>query len=294
MRAVDPYRDSPRNLQTWSFPTDALLGEFLRGVQERDLDEIMHLLRWFLFDAGSFGGDRENTQWLVRRMKADGKPPQSEYERRLMRGIGRNIPAQPGIRWVLDLLPLSPRLALDTIGAYTQAHGAGLPDGRLQGLADAEALIRAFFIGRHTSDGRSALLSISPREFEVLTARLYTELGYVTELTRPGSDGGRDVVARMTDSGRQHVTLVECKHHSSRIGVRYVRALLGAVAHERANSGVLVASGDFTRGAIALAQADSRVEVVDGTTLCKLLNEHFSADWPARLDWLLRESKGPS
>ena len=149
-----------------------------------------------------------------------------------------------------------------------------LPDGRIGGLSDAMALIHAYYIGRDTSDLQATYMSISPRELEVLTARLYTELGYITELTPARRDGGRDILARRTDAGRQHLTFVECKHYSSPVGVHYVRALLGAVAHERANTGVLVSTSTFTRGAKNMADEEpAKYNSVDEFN-ARLLNEH--------------------
>lgn len=278
MRNHDPDGPNPERVQTWSFPTDELLQEYVRIIGTRDQAEVMQILRCFMFDMTTFERDADHLQRIVARIGAGGPGVRNEFERRLF----RPGPAHPGARWIIDLLPFSPRLAIDAIDAYMLAHAQELPDGRFEGLSDAKTLIRAYFIGRDLTSAQAALASVSSREFEVLTAQLYLKLGYEVELTPSVADGGRDILARRLDSGRQHVTLVECKHHGSPVGVRHVRALLGAVAHERANTGVLIASGSFTRGARNMADREPRIELVDGATLCRLMDEHFSPDWLSR------------
>jgi len=44
------------------------------------------------------------------------------------------------------LLPQSPRRALDVIDAYISVHAGFMPDGRLLGMTDARAIIRAKYI----------------------------------------------------------------------------------------------------------------------------------------------------
>jgi len=127
---------------------------------------------------------------------------------------------------------------------------------------------------------------LSPRELEVLVAALYRRLGYSVQLTPAARDGGRDVIARKSSPGRSETIEIECKAHSAPVGVEIARQLQGIVAQSGANRGVLVTIGRFTRGAIKTAGDDSRLELVNGATLIRLLNEVFGPLWLDDRSWI--------
>ncbi|WP_191304478.1 restriction endonuclease [Lentzea cavernae] len=133
-----------------------------------------------------------------------------------------------------------------------------------------------------------ALFHISPREFELLVAALYGQLGYKVEVTPAGRDGGRDVIARRNLAGRCEVVEIECKAHTSAIGVQIVRALRGVVGGSGSNRGVVVTTSRFTRGALKIAADDHRIELVDGATLVQMLNSVFGARWIHDRSWVCR------
>src|SRR2546427_6913331 len=91
-----------------------------------------------------------------------------------------------GITWVLDLLPLFPQMAIDSISAYITAHCQFLPDGRWYGLEDAMSLIRARYFD--LSHPREILLGLRPRDFEFLVAALYAGMGYEVAVTSAPSE----------------------------------------------------------------------------------------------------------
>ena len=237
MGGLNPYKPSNSNFQDWSFPTDELLETYIATLDERPEEQVRHLLRCLLFDRSTFGADQRMLEQIIR---AKDQPRfrqllSTEYGRRLVRQR-RGEKAQPGLRWILDLLPDSPRHALAVIDAYVAAFGAFLPDERLEGLWDASTLISARYLHRRDLDGRAALQGVSPRELEQLVARLYTAMGYDCELTPPTGDGGRDVIAVRTDAGRRERRLIDCKHYAGSLHVRDARALIGTVSHEHARS----------------------------------------------------------
>jgi restriction system protein len=114
-------------------------------------------------------------------------------------------------------------------------------------------------------------------------------MDFDTQLTPPSADGGRDIIAVSTVTGQRVQLLIECKRYQGKVGVVIVRALLGVVANERANKGVLVTTADFTRGARRLEVDDPRIELISGSQLVLLLNEYLGSTWPARMDYLTRE-----
>ena len=83
---------------------------------------------------------------------------------------------------------------------------------------------------------------------------------------------------------------VECKRYSKSVGVGFARSLLGVVSSEKATKGVLVTSGGFTRVAREFARDNPRIELVSGTNLAVLLNEHLGPHWVAHLERLVAES----
>jgi restriction system protein len=286
----DPDRDPNPRFQSWSFPTDGLLAEYLAGVAGRREADVRHLLRCLLFGPSTFGADQDAWRWATQPGNKDQltRLLDSEYGRRLVRSqADKHTHAQPGVRWVVDALPDSPRAALAAIDAYVTAHGASLPDGRLEGLSDARAVVASRYLRRRGDDGRQALHGISPRELEQLAGRLYTDLGYVCELTPRSRDGGRDVVAVRDAAGRQERRLIECKHYSGGVPVAASRALLGMVSTENATSGVLLTTGRLTAASRALAARDDRLDLVDGDRLLEMLADTYTHRWPERLDSLL-------
>jgi restriction system protein len=289
MAGLDPDKKGRRNFPYWSFPTDELLEAYIATLDDRSEEQVQHLLRCFLFDSSTFGADQLMLEQITENKDRTRllQLLSTEYGRRLVQqrpGKG----AHPGVRWILDLLPDSPRHALAVIEAYIAAYGLYLPDGRLEGLWDASTLISARYLHRRDLDGRAALNGISARELEQLAARLYTVMGYDCELTPPSDDGGYDVIATRDDAGRREQRLIECKHYSGSLRIKDARALLGAVSLKHATGGVLLTTGKATRGIRKLRDDDSRLDLVEGERLLELLDEHLGPRWSEILDYWLR------
>jgi restriction system protein len=206
---------------------------------------------------------------------------------RYFSGITDQLPWE-GITWINGLLPGRPRVALEALSAYFDAHMHYLTDSMINAISDAEEVIRARYIRvpESSSELRALLLGLSSREFEQLIEHLYDAMGYQTELTPSQGDGGRDIIARRNEPGRRETLYVECKRYEAKVGVEIIRSLIGVISTELANKGVVVTSSDFTLGSRRLAVRDRRVELIPGTNLISLLNEHLGTDWPARLDRL--------
>lgn len=290
----------------YEFPTDNHADEYFATIALRTERQVIDLLRHFLFPAGCFPqSDAIQLSFLRSQAKnplplpPDCKirvPPieellERESTRRLLASVASKgqEPSWDGIRWVLDLLPHSPRSAIEAVDAYLLAHAQLLPDGRLRGLSHAVALIRAKFIQEIPNDARSTLFSLSPREFEHLVERLFAHLGYETQLTKSTHDDGRDVVAIRSTPAMREKVLIECKRYDkTELGPAEARALLGVVSNEPACRGVIVTTGHVTEGVYKYAP---RIEVIDLQQLIRLLNEHFGNKWPSHVDDIIRESR---
>jgi len=288
---IQEWTDRRRGgVQTWCFPTDQLCMEYLHSVSTRAEADVLALLRLFLFEEACFGRDSE---YLHEALYVQEDPSHinylpTEYRRRLWAWMGGDVKPHPSIRWVLDLLPHSPQQAIDAITGYLNVYRSVRPQGRTHGLLDAIAIIRARWI-EDLSTGTEALFRLSPRDLEILVAVLYRKLGYIVELTPPTRDGGRDVIATKVVPGQSERVEIECKTHSSPVGVEIARQLQGVVASSGANRGVLVAIGSFTRGARKAESKDSRLELVDGGTLTRMLNAVFGPLWVEDRAWICRD-----
>lgn len=119
--------------------------------------------------------------------------------------------------------------------------------------------------------GLDSIRDISWQRFERLVCEAYRRQGYVAEVVGSESgDGGIDI--RLT--GRGERVLVQCKQwRAFKVSVATVRELLGVVASERADRGIVVTSGRFTQEAKDFAQQNPRIELVDGPQLAQLIQD---------------------
>lgn len=97
----------------------------------------------------------------------------------------------------------------------------------------------------------SALLKISPREFEEMIAEILRSQGFETELTKQTRDNGYDILAIKPVDGHAPLKyLVECKRFTNKpVGVEIIRGFKNVVDSENANMGIIVATSYFTRDA---------------------------------------------
>jgi restriction system protein len=168
-----------------------------------------------------------------------------------------------------------------------------VPDGRINGLHEAQQIIRARYIGTPSSQIQKLqfLTSVTPREFEHIVERLYSAMGYNTHLTPPKKDGGRDIVAKKEKIGALEHLLIECKQYTKPVGVEIVRALLGVVSDEKVNKGVLVTTSTATKGTREFKGRNPRLELIEGKELIPLLNEYLGGDWPITIDGIIADSQ---
>ncbi|MCX5819508.1 MAG: restriction endonuclease [Deltaproteobacteria bacterium] len=269
----------------YMFPTDRHREEYISTVHERSYAEVKQLLRRFLWLPTTFNEDKNKAAVLIQKLKEKEciKDKDTEFHRRVkLYIISRGkMPIWDGLRWVLDLLPASPRECLQTLEAYVGLYGYPLPEGRFHGIIDAMSVIRAKFID--TPVLGNEFESISDRQLELLVAELYGEMGYGVTVTKKTRDGGRDVIAERRDTGKLEKLLIEVKHHVNPIGVSKLRELLGVVSSEKVNKGVLITTSRFSKDAVIFAESNSRIEIIANSQLTKLLNEYLGTTWSKNL-----------
>jgi Restriction endonuclease len=270
------------------FPTDNMRNEYLDSIHIRTDQEVINLLRNFLITSGSLCADKFTFEWLMSCLKNDreqfDKLMKKEHLRHLFRGYITGDTIWEGNTWVIDLIPDYPKLALDVLHAYLYTFIGYLPDGRINGLEDAMAVIRAKFIETPRS---SLLLSLDPYQFEHLIYALYKKMEYTTELTQRTHDKGRDVIAERKHAGEKERVLIECRRAERNIGVKEVRALLGVVSNEKATKGVFVSTSEFTPQAKKFEKENPRLELIGNRDLQLLLNRYFGSGWSRHIDAII-------
>jgi restriction system protein len=107
-------------------------------------------------------------------------------------------------------------------------------------------------------------------DFEILIGEVFRRNGYaVIENMVDGADGGIDL--SLSKDGKLHI--VQCKQwRSSKIGVSVIREMFGVMKANNAESVFIVASGAFTKDALAFAR-DLPIELIGGNRLLKLISD---------------------
>ncbi len=122
----------------------------------------------------------------------------------------------------------------------------------------------------------ATLLKMSPAAFERLVQRLLRESGFIqVEVTGRSGDGGIDGKGIMRLGGLLsfHV-MFQCKRYQGSVAVNQIRDFRGAMVG-RADKGLFVTTGNFTRDAIREATRDGApaIDLVDGDQLIDKLKE---------------------
>lgn len=122
----------------------------------------------------------------------------------------------------------------------------------------------------------SVLLNIDPSAFERLCQRLLRESGFVqVEVTGKSGDGGIDGkgIVRINGFLSFHV-FFQSKRYKGSVGSGDVRDFRGAM-QGRADKGLFITTGNFTREAIKEATRDGAppIDLIDGEQLCDKLKE---------------------
>jgi restriction system protein len=120
------------------------------------------------------------------------------------------------------------------------------------------------------------LYNISPSAFERLTQRLLRESGFSqVEVTGKVGDGGIDGkgIVRVNGFLSFHV-IFQCKRYKGSVSPSQIRDFRGAM-QGRADKGLVITTGTFTREAIKEATRDGAppIDLIDGDILCDKLKE---------------------
>lgn len=120
------------------------------------------------------------------------------------------------------------------------------------------------------------LLQMKPDAFERLAMRLLRESGFVqVEVTGRSGDGGIDGkgIIKLQSVLSYHVVF-QCKRYKQSVGAGDIRDFRGAMIG-RADKGLFITTGTFTRDAIKEATRDgaSPIDLIDGDNLVDMLKQ---------------------
>jgi restriction system protein len=129
---------------------------------------------------------------------------------------------------------------------------------------------------RWEDEALETIKQISPKAFETLCQRLLRESGFIqVQITGRSGDGGIDGrgVVRVGGVLSFHV-IFQCKRYKDTVSAAVVRDFRGAMVG-RADKGLLITTGTFTRDARAEAQRDGAppLDLIDGEELVQKLKD---------------------
>jgi len=108
--------------------------------------------------------------------------------------------------------------------------------------------------------------------FELFTCEVYSRLGWEASPTPASGDSGIDGILKRPGVK----AILQCKRYSKGpVGEPALRDLLGAVAKEKANLGILVTTSTFTTQAIEWQKGTKKICLVDGEELLTMVKEAF-------------------
>lgn len=99
-------------------------------------------------------------------------------------------------------------------------------------------------------------------------------MGYTAFNTQATRDGGVDVILQSADGA----TLVQCKAHQKRIGVKAFRELYGVMVDRKAHAGKMVCLKGATVDAMRFIR-DKKIEVVDISDLVSMSKQLALKSW---------------
>lgn len=125
-------------------------------------------------------------------------------------------------------------------------------------------------------DLKDLMLSLKPQKFERLAQRVLRECGFTqVEVTGKSGDGGIDGKGIIKIAGMiSFHAMFQCKRYRDSVTASHIRDFRGAL-QGRADKGLFITTGVFTREAIKEAQRDGAppIDLIDGEDLVKKLKE---------------------
>lgn len=132
-------------------------------------------------------------------------------------------------------------------------------------------------IANHLVQSNGSIVDdLSPRQLEELCYTVFREVGWDVELTPKSNDGGKDVVARKDENGKQYLVYVEATT-AKKVKKQKVQAFAAVLGGDRADKGYFVSSTYFSRGiddwCVKSRSNVADVRLVDREKLLKIMTK---------------------
>jgi HJR/Mrr/RecB family endonuclease len=113
----------------------------------------------------------------------------------------------------------------------------------------------------------SKVEELSGIEFENLLLDKFVSLGFKVEPTPKTGDYGADLIVENNDGSR---IIFQCKRFKSRVNLKAVQEVVGAMGHYAGDYGVVITNNTFLNSAVKLAESHD-IELWDGDKLISFL-----------------------
>jgi len=179
----------------------------------------------------------------------------------------------------LSLRDVTPQKCLEHLNALVSHHPH---------LVEAVTPVRDFDLARFAftasvdvvaeMDSLTDLTKITPTEFEHFVRQLLEARGLQGWTTNQKGDDGVDAVVVNPDPLIGGLTIVQAKKYTRVLGVNHIRELVGAMDEKRAGRAVLITTSWFSSGCWTKAAENGRVELIEGSGLRALAQQHLGMD----------------
>ena len=109
------------------------------------------------------------------------------------------------------------------------------------------------------------------KRFEEVVSEYYRLVGYRSEVTRMGADGGVDVLLYQQEGGSP-IIIIQCKSWSQKVGVKAIRELYGVMAADGVGYGIYATTSDYTKEAKEWVQGKN-MQLLSGSDLVSMFNQ---------------------
>lgn len=280
----------------YRIPYNEWLEEYIENIEVRDEDEVKELLRYLLAPF-TRGIDMSDYETYIKLLSLSKECEEEYVSRRYIESymkIEKNIRVMngqdcwEGLTWILQLLPYHPYEAIKALGSYLSAEIEYMPDDRIIGINQCISIIEAKFI--YSNNGlENYILNLTPREFELLIASLYEQLGYEIQVTPATRDGGKDIVAKIKREDGNEVVYVECKlYKTTELTKDKVGYFAYNVINDKVNRGIIFCTGYVNE---KIKKMDCRIQIWTLEEMIILLNSHLGSDWFERINSIIKNQR---
>ncbi|WP_233252305.1 restriction endonuclease [Saccharospirillum sp. MSK14-1] len=145
----------------------------------------------------------------------------------------------------LTLFEVPPRAADDVLAVLQGEKVPALDDEAEEVIADPLADIESQALERI----KDRVNELDWDDMQQLVAGILRAMGYKTQVSPPGSDRGKDIVASPDGFGFEHPRIVvEVKHRKGQMGSQEIRSFLGG--RHKDDRGLYVSTGGFSKDAL--------------------------------------------